>query len=162
MLAQLHERHLVDVEGVREIWLVRHADAYTGINRLGEGILDPPLTPLGRAQAARLAHRLAQVRIDLIRASDMRRAVETAQVIAGVTGRLQVSTDPRLREVRTHWDEGRRAELNAPTNTRSRSRSRRSTSACPRLQAKWSPACPRTGAVVVTHDAAIGIQVAWG
>ena len=158
MLAQLHERHLVDVEGVREIWLVRHADAYTGINRLGEGILDPPLTPLGRGQAARLA----QVRIDLIRASDMRRAVETAQVIAGVTGRLQVSTDPRLREVRTHWDEGRRAELNAPTNTRSRSRSRRSTSACPRLRAKWSPACPRTGAVVVTHNAAIGIQVAWG
>src|SRR5437763_14492552 len=101
MLAQLHERHLVDVEGVREIWQVRHPDHYTGINRLGEGILDPPLTPLGSAQAARLAHRLAQDRVDVIRATHMRRAVATENGIAAMAVRLVVSTDARCGGART-------------------------------------------------------------
>lgn len=161
MLERLHERHLVGVEGVREVWLVRHADAYTGIQQLDDGVLDPPLSPLGRAQAARLAQRLATVPIDLIRSSDLRRAVETAEAVAAVSGRLAVATDPRLREVRTHWDEGGQVGLNEPHEYPFPESE-------PDVYARVAAALrdvveglPENGrAVVVTHNAAIGIYVA--
>ena len=41
-LARLHERFLVDVEGVTEVWLVRHGDAY---GELTSG--DDPAAPQG-------------------------------------------------------------------------------------------------------------------
>ena len=160
MLEQLHERHLVGVEGVREVWLVRHADAYTGMDRLGEGVLDPPLTPLGRAQAARLAQRLAAVRIDLIRASDLRRAVETAEVVAAASGQLPVTTDVRLREVRTYWDEGGQVELNQPHEypfPESEQDVYERVSEAVRDVVAGLPEGGR--AAVVTHNAAIGIYV---
>jgi broad specificity phosphatase PhoE len=160
MLERLHERHLVGVEGVREVWLVRHADAYTGIEQLGDGVLDPPLSPVGRQQAARLAERLAAVPIDIIQASDLRRAVETAEVVAAVSGGLAVSTDPRLREVRTHWDEGGQVGLNEPHEypfpESEAEVYERMTAAVKDVVA----GLPESGrAVVVTHNAAIGIYV---
>jgi probable phosphoglycerate mutase len=113
MIDELHARALIDVEGAREIWLIRHADAYVGLETLSHGRVDPPLSDLGREQARRLAARLAPVRFDAIWASDLRRSRETAEQIAG--GRsLPVVVDSRLREVRTHWDEGRIELLNEP------------------------------------------------
>lgn len=42
---------LIGVKGVREIWLVRHADSYRDMVEVD----DPPLSALGRDQARRLA-----------------------------------------------------------------------------------------------------------
>jgi probable phosphoglycerate mutase len=113
MIDELHARHLVGVADVRELWLIRHGDAYSGLQGLSNGRVDPALSERGREQAARLAERLAPVRFDALWSSDLRRARETAEVLA--RGRtLQVHVDSRLREVRTHWDEGRSEVLNEP------------------------------------------------
>jgi probable phosphoglycerate mutase len=159
MLEEMHERHLVGVEGVREVWLVRHGDAYTGMEGLGEGVLDPTLTPLGREQAARLGQRLADVPIDSIWASDLRRAIETGEAVARTHG-LTVHTDQRLREVRTHWDEGGAVELNAPDEypfPESESEVYERVAAAIRDIVAGLPENGR--AVAITHNAAIGIYV---
>jgi broad specificity phosphatase PhoE len=56
-----------------------------------------PLSEEGRSQARRLAGRLRGERFDVIYASDLSRAVETASIVAEPHG-LPVRTDPRLRE----------------------------------------------------------------
>jgi len=159
MLEQLHERHLVGVEGVREIWLVRHGDAYTGMERLGGGVLDPPLTPLGRDQAQRLSARLAHLPIDQVWSSDLRRAVETADAVARPHG-LTVRTDHRLREVLTHWDEGGQAALNAPDEYPFPESEQDVYQRISAAVAEVVAGLPEAGrAVCVTHNAAIGVYV---
>ena len=113
MIDDLHARHLVGVADVREVWLIRHADAYGGLESLAAGTVDPPLTEGGRRQAARLEARLASVPLHAVWSSDLRRAIETAEAVAR-GHRLAVRTDVRLREVRTYWDEGRAQERVAP------------------------------------------------
>jgi probable phosphoglycerate mutase len=113
MIEDLHTRHLVGVADVREVWLIRHADAYRGLESLAAGTIDPPLSERGRQQAARLAARLALVPLHAVWSSDLRRAAETAEAVARDRG-LAVRTDARLREVRTYWDEGRESERVPP------------------------------------------------
>ncbi|HCG03245.1 MAG TPA: hypothetical protein DEV93_22245, partial [Chloroflexi bacterium] len=50
-MRSLEAAFLIGVRGVTVIWLVRHGDCYEG---MAEGS-DPPLSALGRTQAARLA-----------------------------------------------------------------------------------------------------------
>lgn len=113
MLDELHARHLIDVDDVRELWLIRHADAYSGLQALSTGRQDPALSPRGHDQAQRLAARLDPIRLDAIWSSDLRRARETAEELASRRS-MPVQVDHRLREVRTHWDEGRTEVLNEP------------------------------------------------
>jgi len=89
-MRSLEAAFLIGVEGVTVIWLVRHGDCYEG---MAEGS-DPPLSPLGRTQAARLAERVMGVGTTAIYASPLRRAVETAKAI-----RDDVHEDPRLVEI---------------------------------------------------------------
>ena len=113
MIEELNARHLVGVDGVREVWLIRHADAYAGIESLAEGRVDPPLSKRGLEQAERLAARLAAVPLHAVWSSDLLRARQTAGEIA--RGRaVEVRVDRRLREVRTHWDDGREPERLPP------------------------------------------------
>jgi probable phosphoglycerate mutase len=159
MLEQLHERHLVGVEGVREVWLVRHADSYTGMESLADGIVDPPLTPLGREQAGRLSRRLAEIPIDAVWASDLRRAVETGEAVASPRG-LTVETDPRLREVRTEWDEGGYPRLNPPGEYPFPESEREVYQRVAAAVDDIVRGLPENGrAIAVTHNAAIGIYV---
>lgn len=66
-----------------------------------EGNADFPLTLLGRSQAARLAARVAaEYRLDLLLASPLGRAQQTAQAISQAAG-VPVITDDRIRE-RSH------------------------------------------------------------
>ncbi|NLF00533.1 MAG: alpha-ribazole phosphatase [Anaerolineales bacterium] len=78
--------------------LVRHGEtAYNAQGRY-QGQTDLPLNQLGRQQAALLASRLAGEEIHAIYTSDLRRAAETAALIA-VPHRLSVHGEPRLREM---------------------------------------------------------------
>lgn len=80
---------------VTVIYLIQH-----GGKQPGPG--DPGLTEPGRMQAMRTGRWLAGVGIDAVWTSPMRRARETAQSIAAVTG-LTVRVDARLAE-RLNWD----------------------------------------------------------
>lgn len=77
------------------VW--RHGNTdWNAANRV-QGQLDIPLNDLGREQAATAAPLLAALRPDALFASDLRRAVATAETLAALTG-LPIRTDPRLRE----------------------------------------------------------------
>jgi broad specificity phosphatase PhoE len=109
----LNTRYLIDVPGVREVWLVRHADPYRGLGNDNGDTDDPALSPLGELQARHLAQRLAAVAFQAVWSSPARRTQQTAAAV--VRGRpMPVRTDPRLREVRTHWDESRTSVLRPP------------------------------------------------
>src|SRR5438034_1567406 len=86
----LEAAFLIGVEGVTEIWLVRHADCYQDM----EEAEDPPLSALGRAQAQRLAERVKRAGPAAVYASPFRRALETARAITD-----EIKVDPRLVEM---------------------------------------------------------------
>lgn len=82
----------------RLLFLVRHGE--TEWNRVGrwQGKTDIPLSEVGRQQARALAADLMGRGIADVHASDLRRAMETAQLIAAVLGLPALKVDPRLRE----------------------------------------------------------------
>lgn len=157
LIEELHARHLVGVPGVREVWLIRHADAYVGLEALDPGVIDPPLSQVGLEQAQRLGERLARVALDQVWSSDLQRARETATAVARHHA-LTVRTDARLREVRTEWDEGGMARLEEtgvyPFPEPETQVVARMGSAIANISAE----APRRAAVV-SHNAAIGVYL---
>ena len=89
-MRSLEAAFLIGVDGATVIWLVRHGDCYEG---MAEGT-DPPLSALGRTQAARLAERVKRVGALAVYSSTFRRAVETAHAISD-----NVREDKRLVEI---------------------------------------------------------------
>ena len=89
-MRSLEAAFLIGVEGVSEIWLVRHGDCYEAMT---EGT-DPPLSPLGRRQAERLAERVRRFGPAAVYSSPRRRAVETARIIG-----QDIHEDPRFVEI---------------------------------------------------------------
>ncbi len=83
------------------LWLVRHGESGWNVAGLiqGQSPAAPGLTATGREQAAHAAPELARraPRSQLIVASDLARATETAEIIADHL-RLPVQFDPALRE----------------------------------------------------------------
>jgi glucosyl-3-phosphoglycerate phosphatase len=77
--------------------LWRHGQTEWNADGRVQGQLDVGLSAAGREQARTMAARLAEYRPDLIVASDLHRAADTAAALAQVTG-LDVALDPRLRE----------------------------------------------------------------
>ena len=86
----LEAAYLIGVEGVTEVWLVRHADAYEHL----EDQVDPPLSARGLEQAARLAERVKRFGPVTVYSSPHRRAVQTARAITD-----DVREDPLLVEM---------------------------------------------------------------
>src|SRR5690348_5687009 len=79
------------------LYLIRHGrTAWNNQDRL-QGWADEPLDAVGQAQAAALAAWLRPVAIDAIYSSPLRRARETAEIVAQPHG-LAVQLDDRLRE----------------------------------------------------------------
>ncbi len=80
------------------LMLVRHGKTDWNVQRRYQGGSDLSLNEVGLRQAGALAARLAGEQIDAIYASDLARAVQTAQIIAAKHSR-PVIADPRLREM---------------------------------------------------------------
>ena len=96
---------LIGVDGVTEIWLVRHADCYQDLVET----LDPPLSRLGREQSTRLAERVRRAQPAAVYSSPYRRAMETAQAISD-----DVHVDERLVEMALVVNEDGSLDLREP------------------------------------------------
>ena len=101
----LEATFLIGVDGVTEIWLVRHADCYQDLVETR----DPPLSKLGREQATRLAARVRRAQPAAVYSSPYRRAVETAKAISD-----DVHIDERLVEMALEVNEDGSLDLREP------------------------------------------------
>lgn len=90
-----------------EFWFIRHAQPAWDID--GLSVDDPPLTEIGRRQAALLADRLRGIRADRLIVSPLRRARETAEPVAEALG-LEPEVHDWLAEIRNPTWEGTPAE----------------------------------------------------
>jgi 2,3-bisphosphoglycerate-dependent phosphoglycerate mutase len=74
--------------------LIRHAQTEWNIQRRFQGHGDSPITEEGQKQLQRLKSRLAGLEFDVVYSSDLRRTMETSQMLSG----KQRVEEPRLRE----------------------------------------------------------------
>ena len=94
------------------VLVARHGRSTWNAAGRWQGQADPPLAPLGRAQARAAADALAGV--DVVAASDLARAHETASLIAEALGRGPVVVSANLREIDAGpWTGLTRAEIEA-------------------------------------------------
>src|SRR5260370_13420806 len=99
---------VVGLEGVTEVWLVRHADCYFEMSDR----TDPPLSSIGRDQAARLAKRLERTEHAAVYSSPYQRAIETAKAIG-----YDVQVDDRLVQLDLEVNDAGALHLNGPVGT---------------------------------------------
>ncbi|HZU20449.1 MAG TPA: histidine phosphatase family protein [Gaiellaceae bacterium] len=93
--------------------LARHGETDWNRERRWQGWADPPLNDAGRAQARALAEQLRHMSFDAVYSSDLRRAHETAEIVAA-PHRVPVFVDARLREIDVgSWSGLTRAEIEA-------------------------------------------------
>ena len=81
------------------IYMIRHGQTDMNIQRRLQGRMDTPLNDAGRAQAEAAARWLKGrgVRFDRVISSPLRRAVDTARILAGED--IPLRTDERLMEI---------------------------------------------------------------
>src|SRR5690349_15332108 len=82
---------------VTRIIAIRHGETAWNVDTRIQGQLDVPLNETGRWQARRLAEAIADEPIEAIYASDLARALQTAQTVSDALGR-PVVREPGLRE----------------------------------------------------------------
>jgi probable phosphoglycerate mutase len=98
---------------MRRVILLRHGRTEWNATGRFQGQLDAPLDGIGRAQAAAASVAVAPMEPDAIVASDLSRAVDTANAVAAECD-LEVAIDPRLREIFLgNWEGLTRAEAKA-------------------------------------------------
>jgi probable phosphoglycerate mutase len=98
---------------VTRIHLIRHGETEWNRELRWQGHSDPPLNERGRDQARGLAVALAHTPFTAVYSSDLRRASETAEIVAASHG-LPVRLDSRLREIDVgSWEGFTLAELEA-------------------------------------------------
>ena len=93
----LNEERKVEESGATTLFLVRHGETVDNARQIMQGQTQGCLNERGREQAQQVARRLADESIDAVVASDLQRAIQTAEIIAAPHG-LSVSTTPLLRE----------------------------------------------------------------
>ena len=81
------------------ITFVRHGNTDHNIENRAQGHTQNPLNETGRAQANLVAKRLAKENWDVFISSDLKRARETAEIIAAEIGKSVDFFDIRLREM---------------------------------------------------------------
>ena len=82
---------------VTTIFLVRHGETVDNARQIMQGQTQGELNEMGFKQAQEVAARLSSEAIDAVVASDLHRAIQTAEIIAKPHG-LPVETTPLLRE----------------------------------------------------------------
>jgi broad specificity phosphatase PhoE len=82
----------------RTVYLARHGETAWNRDARWQGHTDVALNDTGRAQARTLSEALRGLRINAVRASDLARARETAEIVAAALGLGPVAVDPALRE----------------------------------------------------------------
>lgn len=93
------------------ILLARHGETDWNLEGRWQGWADPPLNDTGRAQAHALAEQLREIPFDAVYSSDLRRAHETAEIVAAPHG-VPIVIDPDLREIDIgSWSGLTRAEI---------------------------------------------------
>jgi broad specificity phosphatase PhoE len=96
---------------VTTILLARHGETDWNRDNRFQGHADPPLNDTGRAQAAELSAALEGEPLAAVYSSPLRRALETAEVVAAPHGLVPVQVDA-LREVNVgSWEGLTRAEI---------------------------------------------------
>ena len=99
--------------GTTRVFMVRHGSTVLSSEDRFAGVTDVALSDEGRAQAERLAERLASEKLDAIFASPLGRTVETARILAAPHG-LEVQLRDGLREIsHGHWEQMTRHEVEA-------------------------------------------------
>jgi broad specificity phosphatase PhoE len=96
---------LLEEEGVTRLTIVRHAqqDYPTDDEFDHAAWADPPLSGLGRTQAMALSAVLGEQDVDVVACSTMRRAIETAEIVASPHGLTPV-VRPELVEIQSYRD----------------------------------------------------------
>ncbi|WP_300785065.1 histidine phosphatase family protein [uncultured Acetatifactor sp.] len=81
-------------------YIVRHGQTLLNSLDRAQGWADSPLTEAGRQMAADIGHKLKGIGFDAVYASDMLRAVQTAELILEANGKegVPIKKDVRLRE----------------------------------------------------------------
>jgi probable phosphoglycerate mutase len=93
--------------------VVRHGETASNAEQRFTGHMDVPLNALGERQACAVAQALAHERFDLVVASDLTRARQTAEAIAKVIG-TPIEFDHDLREISAgEWEGLTRGEAQA-------------------------------------------------
>lgn len=83
----------------RRLVVLRHGQTTSNLEGIWQGHLDHELTALGREQARAAAAAIASLRPSRVVSSDLVRARDTAEEVAGASGGLEVSVDERWREI---------------------------------------------------------------
>jgi broad specificity phosphatase PhoE len=83
---------------MRSIVLIRHGQTDWNVEGRWQGHADPPLNEFGRQQARLLVPEMREAGLTALYSSDLRRALETAEIIAAEL-HLVVIPEPRLREI---------------------------------------------------------------
>jgi alpha-ribazole phosphatase len=78
--------------------IARHGQTKHNLDRRYQGITDAPLNETGRVEAGQLADRLLSEKLDAIYSSDLKRCVQTAELVAK-KNKLNINKDGRLREI---------------------------------------------------------------
>lgn len=91
---------------LRRLVLLRHGQTDFNVAGRMQGHLDSVLTSTGHVQAARTAPDIARMAPERLVTSDLRRAIDTADVIGAACG-LPVKVDVRLRETHLGLWQGR-------------------------------------------------------
>lgn len=81
-----------------DLLLVRHGQSEWNAAGRWQGWADPPLSPAGIEQARAAGEELGELGLQTVVSSDLRRARQTAELIAGDLGLLPVHVDAGLRE----------------------------------------------------------------
>jgi probable phosphoglycerate mutase len=88
------------------VYLARHGETSWNLEGRWQGQTDVALNATGQAQARELARRLSDQGLTWVASSDLRRARETAAIVADALGLVLGPTDARLRERRFGLFEG--------------------------------------------------------